>query len=174
MGSRTSVDEDGASALDAWLAALVAHHASSILSFTEPIAEDWGRMCSPDPLPVVDGLLAATAKLHGLTFVTRNTTLKPRAYPFSIPSSRPPNHGQSTSRSDSNSLTRERAAVRPPTLDCGKLTGDCIRRAGVSENGSPAQWARGDRGWPRTRAESLTAKKWRLGRVSTENHVCLL
>jgi len=27
----------------------------------------------PDPLPVVDGLLAATAKIHGLTLVTRNT-----------------------------------------------------------------------------------------------------
>jgi hypothetical protein len=25
-----------------------------------------------NPLPVVDGLLAATARLHGLTFVTRN------------------------------------------------------------------------------------------------------
>ena len=66
-------DEDAASALDAWLAALVAHHSSRILPVTEPIAEDWGRTCSPDPLPVVDGLLAATAKLHGLTFVTRNT-----------------------------------------------------------------------------------------------------
>jgi predicted nucleic acid-binding protein len=27
----------------------------------------------PDPLPVVDGLLAATAKVHGLTVATRNT-----------------------------------------------------------------------------------------------------
>jgi predicted nucleic acid-binding protein len=27
----------------------------------------------PDPLPVVDSLLAATAKVHGLTLVTRNT-----------------------------------------------------------------------------------------------------
>jgi predicted nucleic acid-binding protein len=26
----------------------------------------------PDPLPLIDGLLAATAKVHGLTFVTRN------------------------------------------------------------------------------------------------------
>ena len=28
----------------------------------------------PDPVPVVDGLMAATAKVHGLTFVTRNTS----------------------------------------------------------------------------------------------------
>jgi toxin FitB len=27
----------------------------------------------PDPLPVVDGLLAATAKVIGLTLATRNT-----------------------------------------------------------------------------------------------------
>jgi predicted nucleic acid-binding protein len=26
----------------------------------------------PDPVPTVDGLLAATARVHGLTFVTRN------------------------------------------------------------------------------------------------------
>lgn len=26
----------------------------------------------PNPLPLVDGLLAATAKVHGLTLVTRN------------------------------------------------------------------------------------------------------
>ena len=26
----------------------------------------------PDPVPLVDGLLAATAKVHGLTLVTRN------------------------------------------------------------------------------------------------------
>jgi predicted nucleic acid-binding protein len=27
----------------------------------------------PDPLPVIDGLLAATAKVHGLSLVTRYT-----------------------------------------------------------------------------------------------------
>jgi len=65
-------DKNAASALEAWLAALVALHASRILPVTRPIAEEWGHMCSSDPLPVVDVLLAATAKLHGLTFVTRN------------------------------------------------------------------------------------------------------
>jgi len=29
-------------------------------------------MSVPDPLPVVDGLLAATAQVHGLTLATRN------------------------------------------------------------------------------------------------------
>jgi predicted nucleic acid-binding protein len=30
------------------------------------------RLSVPDPLPRIDGLLAATAKVHGLTLVTRN------------------------------------------------------------------------------------------------------
>ena len=39
---------------------------------------EWGRLTavaqkSGRPLPVVDGLLLATAQAHGLTFVTRNT-----------------------------------------------------------------------------------------------------
>jgi predicted nucleic acid-binding protein len=39
---------------------------------TLPIAEEWGRMNVPDPLPPIDGLLAATARVHGLILVTRN------------------------------------------------------------------------------------------------------
>jgi len=34
----------------------------------------WGRLNVPDPLPVIDGLLAATAIVHGLTLVTRNVS----------------------------------------------------------------------------------------------------
>jgi predicted nucleic acid-binding protein len=36
------------------------------------VAEAWALLGIPDPLPLIDGLLAATAKVHGLTFVTRN------------------------------------------------------------------------------------------------------
>jgi toxin FitB len=36
-------------------------------------AEEWGRLDVPDPLPVIDGLLAACAKIRGWTLVTRNT-----------------------------------------------------------------------------------------------------
>ncbi len=43
-----------------------------ILPITESIAQKWGGLNSPDPLPVIDGLLAATALEHGLTLVTRN------------------------------------------------------------------------------------------------------
>ena len=33
---------------------------------------EWGRLNVPDPLPVVDGLMAATAKVRDWTFVTRD------------------------------------------------------------------------------------------------------
>lgn len=36
------------------------------------IAEEWGRISAADPVPVEDGLMAAAAKVRGLTFVTRN------------------------------------------------------------------------------------------------------
>ena len=43
-----------------------------ILPVTTAIAERWGRLNVPDPLPVIDGLLAVTAIEHGLVLVTRN------------------------------------------------------------------------------------------------------
>ena len=60
------------SALDSWLARLDEAHGDRILAVDRPVAEEWGRMNVPDPLPVIDGLLAATAKVAGLTLVTRN------------------------------------------------------------------------------------------------------
>lgn len=65
-------DPDSASALDRWLALLSEAHGDRILPVDRAIAEEWGRMNVPDPLPVVDGLLAATARVLGLTLVTRN------------------------------------------------------------------------------------------------------
>lgn len=56
-----------------WLARLCRDYADRILPITMAIAEEWGRMNVPDPVPTVDGLMAATAKVHGLTLVTRNT-----------------------------------------------------------------------------------------------------
>ncbi len=46
--------------------------AGRILPVNQAIAERWGRLNVPDPLPVIDGLLAATALVHGLILVTRN------------------------------------------------------------------------------------------------------
>ncbi len=65
-------DPASAAALDSWLARLSEAHGERILPVDRAIAEEWGRMNVPDPLPVVDGLLAATAGVLGLTLVTRN------------------------------------------------------------------------------------------------------
>lgn len=65
-------DPASAAALDSWLARLSEAHRDRILPVDRAIAEEWGRMNAPDPLPVVDGLLAATAKVVSLTLATRN------------------------------------------------------------------------------------------------------
>lgn len=65
-------DETAARTLERWLSRVVAEHEDRILPIDRAIADEWGRMNVPDPLPVIDGLLAATAKVHGLTLATRN------------------------------------------------------------------------------------------------------
>lgn len=47
-------------------------YAASTLPVTEQITREWGRLSATRPLPDVDGLLAATAVVHGLTVATRN------------------------------------------------------------------------------------------------------
>ena len=59
--------------LDSWLHTMLEAYEDRILPIDRSVAEEWGRMNFPDPLPAIDGLLAATAKIYGLCFVTRNT-----------------------------------------------------------------------------------------------------
>lgn len=66
-------DLDAAGALGAWLDSVVADYRDRILPVTEAIAERWALTTVPDPVPGIDGLLAATAMEHELTLVTRNT-----------------------------------------------------------------------------------------------------
>lgn len=61
-----------AEALDRWFAQMRTGLGERVLPVDEPIAEAWAIMNVPDPLPFIDSLLAATAKVHGLTLVTRN------------------------------------------------------------------------------------------------------
>lgn len=65
-------DPAGAARLDRWLGDLADHHAARLLSVDAHVAELWGRMNLPDPVPAIDGLLAATAIVHDLTLVTRD------------------------------------------------------------------------------------------------------
>jgi hypothetical protein len=43
-----------------------------VLGIDNAVSDNWGRMSAIGPVPVVDGLLAATALSNGLTLVTRN------------------------------------------------------------------------------------------------------
>ena len=65
-------DEISAAALDGWLHEILATHGERILPIDRQTAEEWGRLNVPDPVPVVDGLLAASAKVRGMTMATRN------------------------------------------------------------------------------------------------------
>ena len=65
-------DPAAAEVLEGWLGSISDAHGERVLPVDAAVAEEWGRMNVPDPLPVVDGLLAATAKVAGLVLATRN------------------------------------------------------------------------------------------------------
>jgi predicted nucleic acid-binding protein len=66
-------DPGSAGSLDKWLAGLESHYSDRVLPISAAIADRWGRLSPDQPLPVSDGLLAATCIEHKLTIVTRNT-----------------------------------------------------------------------------------------------------
>ena len=65
-------DPQKATALETWLQDVVTGFSDRILTVDTRVAEEWGRLNALRPLPVVDALLAATARAKGLTLVTRN------------------------------------------------------------------------------------------------------
>jgi toxin FitB len=65
-------DQHQASALERWLRDMETGFEDRILPVTLPVAVAWGRQQHAQPLPVIDALIAATARVHGLTVVTRN------------------------------------------------------------------------------------------------------
>lgn len=65
-------DRAQAEIFESWLSQLTDGYRDRLVPITAPIAETWGRLSVPDPVPVVDGLMAATALVHDLTLVTRN------------------------------------------------------------------------------------------------------
>jgi predicted nucleic acid-binding protein len=65
-------DPTKAAALDAWLVEIVSAFGDRILPIDQAVTDEWGRMAARRPIPVIDGLLAATASVHQMTLVTRN------------------------------------------------------------------------------------------------------
>jgi toxin FitB len=65
-------DVPSALALEQWLIRLTHTFSERVLPVDARVAERWGRLNVPDPIPTVDGLLAATALEHNHVLVTRN------------------------------------------------------------------------------------------------------
>jgi len=61
-----------AASLEHWLRRLVVDHGDRLLPIDLTVAEEWGRLSAIRSSSVMDTLLAATARAHGLTLATRN------------------------------------------------------------------------------------------------------
>jgi toxin FitB len=61
-----------ASALEKWLTEVVRSFAQRILPIDQAVADEWGRMSAKRSLSTIGALLAATAKVNGMTLATRN------------------------------------------------------------------------------------------------------
>ena len=60
-------------ALRAWLSGVRSLFAGRTLAIDDAVAQRCARLHVPDPAPPHDALIAATALVHGLTLVMRNT-----------------------------------------------------------------------------------------------------
>ena len=65
-------DPRQAEALENWLRYVEKNYEGRILPIDERVSDVWGQLHYIRNVPVVDGLLAAAAKVHNLTLVTRN------------------------------------------------------------------------------------------------------
>ena len=66
-------DKRAGKRLSDWLTTVTTEYGDRIIPITTEVSERWAMLNVPDPLPVVDGLLAATALERDLVLVTRNT-----------------------------------------------------------------------------------------------------
>jgi predicted nucleic acid-binding protein len=65
-------DRSQATIFETWLIVLKEQFADRLLPISTTVAERWGSLNASQPLPVIDGLLAATAIEHDMTLVTRD------------------------------------------------------------------------------------------------------
>lgn len=67
-------DPEAAKRLEFWVEGLEEGFADRILGIDLATARLWGELSGQRPRPVIDTLLAATAVVHDLTLVTRNSS----------------------------------------------------------------------------------------------------
>ena len=65
-------DAAQAGVFERWLNELKQRFGDRIIPIDGVIAEEWGRLNASDPIPVEDGLMAATARVRCMILVTRN------------------------------------------------------------------------------------------------------
>ncbi len=65
-------DPGKAVALERWLREVDTAFQGRVLGIDSAVSDQWGRMSAIRPVPAIDGMLAATALVQGLTLVTRN------------------------------------------------------------------------------------------------------
>jgi hypothetical protein len=73
IAAKRLTDPALAKSLAAWAQGLEVGFSDRILNVDAAVARLWGEWSADRPRSVVDTLLAATAVVHGLTLVTRNT-----------------------------------------------------------------------------------------------------
>lgn len=66
-------DPAKAATLERWLRDVSEAFGARIIGVDSAVADAWGRISSVRSVPVIDALLAATAQVHDLVLVTRNT-----------------------------------------------------------------------------------------------------
>ena len=72
--ARRRGDSLQADVLEEWLQDVVRKFSNRILPVNSDIVDSWGRLYFVRNVPTADGLMVATAKVHGLTLVTRNVS----------------------------------------------------------------------------------------------------
>lgn len=73
VAARRRIDPAAADRLGIWVDSIETTFADRVLSVEIAVARLWGELSAGRSLPVIDTLIAATAMVHGLTLVTRNT-----------------------------------------------------------------------------------------------------
>jgi predicted nucleic acid-binding protein len=66
-------DKLQADVLERWYSTMRRRLGDRVIGVDEPVMTAWSKITVPDMLPAYDGLIAATALVHGMTIATRNT-----------------------------------------------------------------------------------------------------
>jgi predicted nucleic acid-binding protein len=72
IARRRAADPQLAASLEHWLSGIEELFADRLIPIDAAVAKAWGEFQAGGPLPVIDTLLAATAKIHDMSLITQN------------------------------------------------------------------------------------------------------